>query len=122
MRLSTLALSLGLLGACASTGGGKPSVQVNALYSQLEQACKGYETALQQSREGNLEASQLTLKPSSELIIEVAPEARRAMAFVVEAGMTERWMPRVSMRQSAYGARGRMVWSTRSRPLVGPWK
>ena len=40
MRLATLAASLGLLGACASTGGGKPSAQVNALYSQLDQASK----------------------------------------------------------------------------------
>jgi len=64
MRLATLAASLGLLGACASTGGGKPSAQVNALYSQLDQASKGYETALQQSREGDLEASQLTLRQS----------------------------------------------------------
>jgi len=64
MRLATLAVSLGLLGACASTGGGKPSAQVNALYSQLDQAAKGYETALQQSREGDPEASQLTLRQS----------------------------------------------------------
>jgi len=64
MHLATLAVSLGLLGACASTGGGKPSAQVNALYSQLDQAAKGYETALQQSREGDPEASQLTLRQS----------------------------------------------------------
>ena len=64
MRLATVAVAFGLLGACASTGGGKPSAQVNALYSQLDQASKGYETALQQSREGDLETSQLTLRQS----------------------------------------------------------
>lgn len=58
------ALACVLLGGCASTGGSKPSAQVNALYSQLDQASKGYETALQQSREGDLEASQLTLRQS----------------------------------------------------------
>ncbi|MEO6926554.1 MAG: transglycosylase SLT domain-containing protein [Rhodanobacter sp.] len=53
-----------LLGGCASTGAEKPSAQVNSLYSQLDQASKAYETALQQSRAGNLEASQLTLRKS----------------------------------------------------------
>ncbi len=57
-------LACTLLGACASTGGGKPSAPVNTLYSQLDQASKAYETALQQSREGNLEASELTLRKS----------------------------------------------------------
>jgi len=63
-RVLPFAVALGLLGACASAGNSKPSAPVNALYSQLDQASKGYETALQQSREGNLDASQLTLTRS----------------------------------------------------------
>jgi membrane-bound lytic murein transglycosylase D len=72
LRLMPLAVSLVLLAACASTGGGRPSAQVNALYSQLDLASKGYETALQQSREGNLEASQLTLTQSLDRLKEAA--------------------------------------------------
>jgi membrane-bound lytic murein transglycosylase D len=72
MRLAALAVTLGLLSACASTGGGKPSAQVNVLYSQLDLASKGYETALQQSREGNLEASQLTLTQSLDRLKEAS--------------------------------------------------
>ncbi len=64
MRLLAFAAAVCLLGACGSTGGSRPSVQVDALYSQLDQASKGYETALQQSREGDLQASQLTLTRS----------------------------------------------------------
>jgi membrane-bound lytic murein transglycosylase D len=64
IRPVALAVTLGLLGACASAGNSKPSSPVNALYSQLDQASKGYETALQQSREGNQDASQLTLTRS----------------------------------------------------------
>ncbi|MEO8810579.1 MAG: transglycosylase SLT domain-containing protein [Rhodanobacter sp.] len=63
-RLASLVLACILSGGCASGGGAKPSVQVNTLYSQLDQASKGYETALQQSREGDQEASQLTLRKS----------------------------------------------------------
>ncbi|OOG56798.1 transglycosylase SLT domain-containing protein [Rhodanobacter sp. C03] len=63
LRLTPFALAFGLLAACASAGG-RPSAPVNALYGQLDQASKGYETALQQSRAGNLEASQLTLTQS----------------------------------------------------------
>ena len=61
MRLAPLAVAFALLSACASNGGTRPSASVNALYSQLDQASKNYETALQQSREGDLQASQLTL-------------------------------------------------------------
>jgi membrane-bound lytic murein transglycosylase D len=61
MREIPLAVGISLLAACASAGGAKPSASVNALYGQLDQASKGYETALQQSREGHLQASQLTL-------------------------------------------------------------
>lgn len=64
MRPLALAVAFGLLGACASAGGRKASAPVDALYSQLDEASKGYETALQQSREGNLDASQLTLTRS----------------------------------------------------------
>lgn len=64
MRMVPFGVALGLLGACASAGNSKPSAPVNALYSQLDQAGRGYETALQQSREGNLDASQLTLTRS----------------------------------------------------------
>ncbi|KRE94998.1 lytic transglycosylase [Frateuria sp. Soil773] len=60
LRLAPLAVALGL-GACASAGGARPSAGVNALYAQLDQASKGYETALQQAREGNGEASDKTL-------------------------------------------------------------
>lgn len=64
LRPGSFVLACGLLGACASSGGGKPSAAVNTLYSQLDQASKAYETALQQSRAGNLEASELTLRRS----------------------------------------------------------
>ncbi len=61
MRLAPLAVAFVLLSACASGGGTRSSASVNALYSQLDQASKNYETALQQSRAGDLQASQLTL-------------------------------------------------------------
>ncbi|MFC5740937.1 transglycosylase SLT domain-containing protein [Dyella tabacisoli] len=63
LRLLPLAAALVLLGACASTGtgAGKVSPPVDALYGQLDQASKGYETALQQAREGDNQASQQTL-------------------------------------------------------------
>jgi membrane-bound lytic murein transglycosylase D len=64
VRLAPFVLACSLLGACASSGGDKPSAEVNTLYSQLDQASEGYETALQQSREGNPEASELTLRQS----------------------------------------------------------
>jgi membrane-bound lytic murein transglycosylase D len=64
MRPLALAVVFGLLAACASAGGSKTSAPVDALYGQLDEASKGYETALQQSREGDLEASQLTLTRS----------------------------------------------------------
>ena len=64
MRPLVLAVAFGLLGACASAGGSKTSAPVDALYAQLDQASKGYETALQQSREGDQDASQLTLTRS----------------------------------------------------------
>jgi membrane-bound lytic murein transglycosylase D len=63
-RQVPLVLSISLLVACAGAATTKPSASVNALYGQLDQASKGYETALQQSREGNQQASQLTLTQS----------------------------------------------------------
>ena len=65
LRLAPLAFAIVLLGACASAGPAKkPTAPLNALYAQLDLASKGYETALQQSREGNLQASQVTLTQS----------------------------------------------------------
>ncbi|MGH8159045.1 MAG: transglycosylase SLT domain-containing protein [Rhodanobacter sp.] len=73
LRLLPLAATLGLLTACASAGAGKPpSAPVNALYDQLDQASKGYETALQQSRAGDMEASQLTLTRSLDQLKEAS--------------------------------------------------
>jgi membrane-bound lytic murein transglycosylase D len=71
MRLGLLLMAAGLVGACASTGS-KPSASVDALYGQLDLASKGYETALQQSREGNLQASQLTLTQSLDRLKEAS--------------------------------------------------
>jgi membrane-bound lytic murein transglycosylase D len=64
-RLLPLVAAAGWLAACASTGGaGKPTTAVNALYSQLDQASKGYDTALQQARAGDHAAAQKTLAQS----------------------------------------------------------
>jgi len=62
MRMAPLAGAI-LLAACASGGGAHPGAtpQANQLYAQLDQASKGYETALQQAREGHAQASQQTL-------------------------------------------------------------
>lgn len=60
-RRATPFLLLGLLGGCASTAPVKPTGEVNALYTQLNQASKDYETAAKQAREGQLDASQATL-------------------------------------------------------------
>ncbi len=53
-----------LLAACASGGGARPPASVVELYGQLDQASKGYETALQQARAGDQQASQQTLTQS----------------------------------------------------------
>ena len=50
------------------------------------------------------------------------PEARSTIGFFVAGGMMLRRMPRVSISVSAYGIRGLMERSTRSSPVVGPWK
>ncbi|WEN16765.1 transglycosylase SLT domain-containing protein [Rhodanobacter sp. AS-Z3] len=64
MRLVSLAVAVSLVAACASAGPAKPSAAIGALYGQLDVASKGYETALQQSREGDLPASRATLVQS----------------------------------------------------------
>jgi membrane-bound lytic murein transglycosylase D len=66
LRVAPLAAAITLLSACATapSAAARPSAQVNALYAQLDQASKGYEIALQQSREGNFQASQITLTQS----------------------------------------------------------
>ncbi|QNK01926.1 transglycosylase SLT domain-containing protein [Dyella telluris] len=63
LRMAPLAGALLLLAACSSGGGTKPAAtpQANQLYAQLDQASKGYETALAQARAGNTKASQQTL-------------------------------------------------------------
>lgn len=61
LRLAALAVAISLLAACASAGGARPATSLDTLYGELDQASKGYETALQQSREGDQQASRLTL-------------------------------------------------------------
>lgn len=64
LRLAPVAGAIMLLAACSSSGGAKPSAQASQLYAQLDQASKGYETAVQQARAGNAQASQRTLDAS----------------------------------------------------------
>lgn len=64
LRLAPLACALTLLAACASSAAPKPSPQTSQLYAQLDQASKGYETALEQARAGHAQASQQTLDAS----------------------------------------------------------
>src|SRR5690242_17773458 len=71
-RLAPLAAGLVLLTACATSGGGRTSPGVNALYAQLDQASKGYETALQQAREGDDQASEQSLKQSLDSLKQAA--------------------------------------------------
>ncbi|WP_426664208.1 transglycosylase SLT domain-containing protein [Rhodanobacter aciditrophus] len=61
LRLAPLAAALGLLAACAGAGGTRPPATVAALYTQLDQATLGYQTALQQVRAGDNAAGQKTL-------------------------------------------------------------
>ncbi|RDI98172.1 LysM peptidoglycan-binding domain-containing protein [Dyella solisilvae] len=61
LRLAPLAGAIMLLAACASSGAAKPTAQASDLYAQLDQASKGYETAVAQARAGNTQASQKTL-------------------------------------------------------------
>ena len=71
-RLAPLAAGLTLLAACASGGGSRASGDVNALYAQLDQASKGYETALQQAREGDDQASEQSLKDALDSLKQAA--------------------------------------------------
>src|SRR5690242_13882713 len=71
-RLAPLAAGLLLLAGCASGGGSRTSGDVNALYTQLDQASKGYETALQQAREGDDQASEQSLKDSLDSLKQAA--------------------------------------------------
>lgn len=72
MRLAPLAAALTLLGACASAGNKAPAASVVALYSQLDQANRGYETALQQVRAGDAQNAQATLNRSLDQLKDVA--------------------------------------------------
>jgi membrane-bound lytic murein transglycosylase D len=62
-RTLPLAAAVAALTACAGAAAPKPasSPQLNTLYSQLDQASKGYETALQQARAGDAQASEQSL-------------------------------------------------------------
>ncbi len=72
LLLAPLAGAL-FLGACASAPPAKrPNATVDALYAQLDRASQGYETALQQSREGNQQASQQTLTQSLDALKDAA--------------------------------------------------
>ncbi|WP_199098507.1 transglycosylase SLT domain-containing protein [Dyella sp. ASV21] len=72
LRLAPLAGALTLLAACASSGAPKPTPQVSQLYAQLDQASKGYETALTQSRAGDAQAAQRTLDTALNQLKEAA--------------------------------------------------
>lgn len=72
LGMALLILMLGLGSACSSTGGSKSTAPVNALYSQLDLASKGYETALQQARAGDDAASQKTLTAALDRLKESA--------------------------------------------------
>jgi membrane-bound lytic murein transglycosylase D len=72
LRTAPLILMLGLGTACSSTGGSKSTTPVNALYSQLDLASKGYEIALQQARAGDDAASQKTLTAALDRLKESA--------------------------------------------------
>jgi membrane-bound lytic murein transglycosylase D len=61
-RLAAVAAGVVLLAACASDGGRRAPTAVNALYAQLDQGSRSYETALQQAREGRDQASEQSLK------------------------------------------------------------
>ena len=56
------------------------------------------------------------------LRIDGPPLARITIPPRYVAGIVERSIPRVSINASACGAIGTIVRSTRSRPVVGPWK
>jgi membrane-bound lytic murein transglycosylase D len=73
LRRVSLAAAMLVLGACATAPASvKPNATINALYAQLDQASKGYEVALQQSRAGEQQASQQTLVQSLDRLKESA--------------------------------------------------
>ena len=72
LRLAPLAAALGLLAACASSGGARPPATVQSLYDRLDQASQGYETALQQARENDTAASEKTLKQALDQLRDAA--------------------------------------------------
>ncbi|MEO7066428.1 MAG: transglycosylase SLT domain-containing protein [Rhodanobacter sp.] len=74
LRWAPLAGAIGLLVGCASAGAPRPSASVNALYGQLDQASKGYATALQQARAGDDDASQKTLAKSLDTLKRAAAQ------------------------------------------------
>ncbi len=73
-RIFPLAAALTLLSACASTPASRTSAPVDALYGQLDEASKGYETALQQAREGDSKASEKTLTHSLDQLKKAAAQ------------------------------------------------
>lgn len=60
-RRMGLVLAVAALSACASTSATRPSATLNALYAQLDQSSKDYETALQQARSGDQAKADKTL-------------------------------------------------------------
>ncbi len=50
------------------------------------------------------------------------PLERRTIPLWYDEGMTERRIPRVSIRASVCASSGTIPTSTLSRPVVGPWK
>jgi len=71
-RLAPLAAGLVLLTSCATGGSGRTPTAVNSLYTQLDQASKGYEVALKQAREGDDQASEQSLKASLDSLKQAA--------------------------------------------------
>jgi hypothetical protein len=50
------------------------------------------------------------------------PLQRMTMGLLIAGGTVVRRIPRVSIKASAIGMSGTIFKSTRSRPVVGPWK
>lgn len=74
LRMVSLVAAVMQLAACASNGGqAKPTpASVTVLYNQLDQASQSYETALQQTRAGDLQAAQKTLDGSLDQLKDAA--------------------------------------------------
>lgn len=74
-RLVSLVAALVFVAACASTNGSvtkPPPASVTALYGQLDQASRSYETALQQTRAGDVQGAQKTLDASLDQLRDAA--------------------------------------------------